>query len=60
MSRGLLEYKYVWSPQGDYYWRFRPIVIISEGKNSWRIWSWREPFSRVVHKKADNEVVVPR
>ena len=60
MSRGILEYKRVWSPQGDFDWQFRPILILSEAKNSFRIWSWREPLTRVVHKKANHERVIPR
>ncbi len=60
MSKAILEYKRVWSPQGDYDWQYRPIIVISEGKNSFRIWSLREPFTRVIHKKANNEKVVKR
>ena len=58
--KGILEYKRIWSPQGDWDWQFRPVIILSEGKNSWRIWSWREPFSRIVHKRVNNEKVVLR
>ena len=60
MSKAILEYKRVWSPQGDFTWKFRPVIIVSEGKNSYRIWSWKEPLTRVVHKKANYERVVPR
>jgi len=60
MKKAILEYKRVWSPQGDFGWQFRPVIILSEGKNSYRIWSIREPLSRVVHKKANHEKVVSR
>jgi hypothetical protein len=60
MKKGILEYKSVWSPIGDYNWKFRPVLIIGEGKNTYRIWSWREPLTRVVHKKETSEKVKPR
>jgi hypothetical protein len=60
MKKGILEYKRVWSQQGDFDWQYRPIIILAEGKNSYCIWSWKEPITRLVHKKANHEKVVPR
>ena len=31
---------------------WRPVVLVSEGRNTWRIWSWREPFTRLIHKRS--------
>lgn len=58
MKKAILEYKYVWSPQGDYKWKFRPIWVLSNNKNTYRIWSFREPLTRLVHKRENSEKVV--
>lgn len=45
--------------QGD--WSdWRPVRLVSEGQNTWRIWSWREPFTRLVHKQSLGLQVTPR
>ena len=59
MSKAILEYKRVWSQQGDWDLQFRPVFVIKQHKNTTRIWSWREPFTRLVHKNANHESVKP-
>ncbi len=57
MKRAILEYKSVWSPYGDFNWKFRPIWVLTTYKNTHRIWGIREPFTRLVHKQSGHEKV---
>jgi hypothetical protein len=38
---------------------WRPVLVIAEHANTWRIWSLRDPFTRLVHKQAIGERVTP-
>lgn len=38
---------------------WRPVYVVTEHKNTWRIWSWRNPFTRLVHKRAMGERIQP-
>lgn len=59
MKTAILEYRYYWSPYGDYDWRARPVKLISETDTYWRIWSfWRAPLTRVIPKNSTWEHVV--
>lgn len=59
MRKAILEYKHVWSMQGDWNLRFRPVWVLSRNKNTTRIWSVREPLTRLVHHNANSEKVKP-
>jgi len=37
---------------------WRTVWLIKENKNSWKIWSLWEPFTRYVHKKAMGERII--
>ena len=37
-----------------------PVWLAQEYENAWRIWSWRNPFTRLVHKRALGERVEAR
>ena len=34
---------------------WRIVWVVKEYKNCWRIWSWYEPFTRLMHKQALGE-----
>jgi hypothetical protein len=40
--------------QGDWC-DWRVVWLVSEHVNTWRIWSWRDPLTRLVHKQAMGE-----
>lgn len=41
-------------PRGDWS-EWRRVWIVGEGAQTYRIWSWRNPFTRLVHKRAIGE-----
>jgi hypothetical protein len=38
---------------------WHPVWVIAEHLCTWRIWSWRAPLTRLVHKHALGERVLP-
>jgi hypothetical protein len=50
--RALLEYR------GESGWRYRVVLVLRVYENSWWVWSFHEPFTRVIHKNASWERVV--
>lgn len=44
-SRGKPPYDSDWS-----HWRI--VWLLEENKNTWKIWSWKEPFGRYIHKNS--------
>lgn len=55
MKIGILTYRKYWSEYGDFDVRYRAVLVLRNTKSYWHIWSWREPFTRFISKKAAYE-----
>ena len=31
---------------------WKPVFVLSETENTWRVWSWSSPFTKLVHKRS--------